>query len=192
MKMILTKCEKYTNSFRMGDFSQKVYVDLLVNIHKDMTVVESRDTLDDSIKHIIFEAQLYGKKVFVDLHAVRHSKDENKYEVNVVLGYVIYTFTFEEVKYVNVDLYYEDFYNGYHKAKIEKGVNGEISKIQEELDELKDAEQQDIKVMQLAELSDLIGAIELYLEDKFPDISLDDLIKMKDATKRAFQTGRRS
>lgn len=80
---------------------------------------------------------------------------------------------------------------GYHLDSIEKGVNGESSKIQEELDELKDAEKQGVTVMQLVELSDLIGSIELYLEKHFPYVTLDDLIKMKDVTKRAFINGKR-
>ena len=80
---------------------------------------------------------------------------------------------------------------GYHLDSIEKGVNGELSKIQEELDELKDAEKQGVTVMQLVELSDLIGSIELYLEKHFPYVTLEDLIKMKDVTKRAFINGKR-
>lgn len=43
--------------------------------------------------------------------------------------------------------------------------------------------------MVLAELSDLLGAIESYVS-KY-NISLEDLFIMKDATKRAFQSGRR-
>lgn len=80
---------------------------------------------------------------------------------------------------------------GYHIKFIQKGKNGEISKIQEELDELKDAREQDCKLMELIELSDLIGAVELYLENRHPGTTLDDLIKMKNVTKRAFLSGRR-
>lgn len=80
---------------------------------------------------------------------------------------------------------------GYHLNKIEKGELGEISKIQEELDELKDAREQGVKLMELIELSDLIGAVELYLKKYHEGTSLDDLIKMKDVTKRAFENGRR-
>jgi hypothetical protein len=43
--------------------------------------------------------------------------------------------------------------------------------------------------MLLVELSDLIGAIESFSEKN--NISLDDLIKMKNATKRAFSDGTR-
>lgn len=80
---------------------------------------------------------------------------------------------------------------GYHLTKIEKGQLGEISKIQEELDELKDAKTQGVKLMELIELSDLIGAVELYLNKHHSGTTLDDLIKMKDVTKRAFENGRR-
>jgi hypothetical protein len=80
---------------------------------------------------------------------------------------------------------------GYHINPIKKGVLGESSKIQEELDELIDAEQQKSKVMQAVELSDLIGAIELYAEKQL-GLTLEDLIIFKDITKRAFQDGTRS
>jgi len=78
---------------------------------------------------------------------------------------------------------------GYHLTKIQKGKLGEISKIQEELDELKDAESQHCKLMMLVELSDLYGAIEAFL-NKFPGISMNDLADMHFITKRAFQNGR--
>ncbi len=80
---------------------------------------------------------------------------------------------------------------GYHKNKIIKGVIGEIGKIQEELDELKDAEEQNCKIMQLVELSDLIGSIELYLNANFPDMTIEDLITMSRITQRAFKNGYR-
>ena len=80
---------------------------------------------------------------------------------------------------------------GYHVFPIEKGVLGQISKIQEELDELKDAETQGIRLMQLQELSDIVGAISAYLEAKFPGIDIHDLLEMADVTKRAFKSGHR-
>ncbi len=78
---------------------------------------------------------------------------------------------------------------GYHKTKIEKGVLGEFSKIREEFLEAEDALEQDNKVMMLVELCDLIGAIEAYSEKH--NMSLNDLITMKDATKSAFLDGSR-
>lgn len=80
---------------------------------------------------------------------------------------------------------------GYHIAKIEKGVLGTSSKIKEELEELFDAENQKIKIMVLVELSDIIGAIESYLEINYTDITLEDLKRMSDVTKRAFKSGHR-
>ncbi len=81
--------------------------------------------------------------------------------------------------------------HGYHINKIQKGLIGEISKIEEELNELKDAKEQGSSIMELVELSDLIGAIELYLEKYHVGTNLNDLIKMKDITRRAFENGRR-
>lgn len=80
---------------------------------------------------------------------------------------------------------------GYHIASIKKGDLGRISKIQEELDELKDAEDQNCKIMMLLELSDLYGAIVYYLEENFPDMQMEDLEKMSYITGRAFLNGER-
>jgi NTP pyrophosphatase (non-canonical NTP hydrolase) len=51
---------------------------------------------------------------------------------------------------------------GHHTVKISRGELGEISKIQEELDELRDAEQQGVKILIASELADLYGAIRVY------------------------------
>lgn len=78
---------------------------------------------------------------------------------------------------------------GYHINEIPRGKFGEFSKIKEEFLEVEDALQQGNKIMMLVELSDLIGAIEGYCENH--NMTLDDLIKMKEATKRAFGDGTR-
>lgn len=80
---------------------------------------------------------------------------------------------------------------GYHVSEIPKYAYGTAEKIQEEILELLDAEQQDCKVMCLVELSDILGAIEGYLTKNFSGITLEDLLKMKDITKRAFKEGTR-
>jgi hypothetical protein len=72
---------------------------------------------------------------------------------------------------------------GYHKSKIIKGTLGEFSKIEEEFLEFKDACEQNIPILQLVELSDMIGAIEFYI--KKYNLS-------SELTKSAFQDGRRS
>ena len=79
----------------------------------------------------------------------------------------------------------------YHFHPTPPGQYEEISKIEEELLELKDAQAQGIKIMELNELSDLIGAIEGYLEKHHPGATLNDLIAMKKATRRAFESGHR-
>lgn len=79
--------------------------------------------------------------------------------------------------------------NGYHVTEIPKGVLGELSKIQEELLELKDAEMQECKVMQMVELSDLYGAVEAYASKL--GVTMNDLKSFSDITKRAFRNGRR-
>ena len=79
---------------------------------------------------------------------------------------------------------------GYHLKQIPKGVLGERSKIVEEFEEWRDACEQGCVVMELVELSDMLGAIDRYVKDNY-NLYLGDLIKMKDITERAFENGRR-
>ena len=80
---------------------------------------------------------------------------------------------------------------GYHITKIPHGKFGDVSKIEEEFCEFKDAVEQNVKLMQLQELSDLLGAIDGWLQLNHPTISLNDLLKMAEVTKRAFLNGHR-
>lgn len=80
---------------------------------------------------------------------------------------------------------------GYHKKEIKKGVLGEYSKIKEEFKELTDAFEQNDKILQLCELTDLIGAIEEFSLNKF-NISLQDLINFSNKTKSAFREKKRT
>lgn len=82
--------------------------------------------------------------------------------------------------------------NGYHRTEIQKGTLGQSSKILEEVQELLDAELQENKVMALVELSDLVGAIQHYVETHYGEhLSLSDLEVMAKTTRRAFDHGRR-
>lgn len=78
---------------------------------------------------------------------------------------------------------------GYHMVKIKKGKLGELSKIQEELDELKDAEDQGVKILIHCELADLYGALRDYAEKH--GLTMEDLRSMVDLTKAAFEGGYR-
>lgn len=79
---------------------------------------------------------------------------------------------------------------GYHKREIPKGILGEFSKITEEYTELLDAHEQDARVLEICELTDLIGAIKHYASAKF-GLGLDDLIKFSNQTESAFKAGKR-
>lgn len=81
---------------------------------------------------------------------------------------------------------------GYHNKTIHKGELGEASKIKEELEEFLNALEQDSSVMALVELSDLVGAIQLYLEKHHPSIKIEDLETFSNITRRAFESGSRS
>ncbi len=78
---------------------------------------------------------------------------------------------------------------GYHTRKIAKGKLGTIGKIQEELDELKDAAEQGVKILVACELADLYGALRDYAEKH--GHSMEDLRAMAALTKAAFEKGYR-
>jgi hypothetical protein len=79
---------------------------------------------------------------------------------------------------------------GYHLRSIKKGTLGELSKLVEELEELRDASEQGCKIMELVELADLYGAMALYVERKF-GMTMADLATMSAITRRAFENGHR-
>lgn len=78
----------------------------------------------------------------------------------------------------------------YHLKEIPKGKIGEFSKIKEEFLELEDAVIQKDKILQICELTDLIGAIKLFSLNNFC-LSLDDLINFNKKTEDAFLQGKR-
>lgn len=80
---------------------------------------------------------------------------------------------------------------GYHKRKIKKGVYGDVSKIQEEIEELLDAIEQSNRIMALVEMSDLVAAMQGFLDKNFPGFNIEDLIVMAKATDSAFKDGTR-
>lgn len=79
---------------------------------------------------------------------------------------------------------------GYHVNDITKGKLGFISKIQEEVDELQDAVNQNNRIMALVELSDLYGAISTFANNI--GTNMEELRIMNEATKSAFTDGTRS
>ena len=78
---------------------------------------------------------------------------------------------------------------GYHITKIKKGKKGKFSKIVEEFEELKDAHKQNNIILEICEICDLIGAIELYIENH--DLTLEDIIQMKNLSRSEFEDGSR-
>lgn len=78
---------------------------------------------------------------------------------------------------------------GYHLRNIQKGVLGQPSKIREELEELEDAIEQNVKIMALVELSDLYGAVKAMATTL--GTTMEELKAMQEVTARAFQDGSR-
>lgn len=82
---------------------------------------------------------------------------------------------------------------GYHAVKFPKGTPGEADKILEETAEFLDAHLRGKKIMALVELSDLVGAIEAYLEREYGDkVVLADILAMSSLTRQSFRVGERS
>lgn len=80
---------------------------------------------------------------------------------------------------------------GYHLSKIEKRRFGSLGKIQEEVEELIDAHRQGSNIMVLIEMSDLYGAMEGFLAENYPSMTMGDLQKFSSITARAFRNGHR-
>jgi len=81
---------------------------------------------------------------------------------------------------------------GYHLVAIPRGELGELSKVQEELDELRDAMAQGSRIMAAVELSDMMGAIQAFMDRHLPGTTIQDVLTFSAITKRAFENGRRS
>ncbi len=71
----------------------------------------------------------------------------------------------------------------FHEKNIKKGVYGEFSKVEEEVEEAKDALQQQNHLMYLIELSDIIGAVEKIAENY--GLTIHDLIKFSNKVKES-------
>lgn len=85
----------------------------------------------------------------------------------------------------------DTFVPGYHLVPIRKGELGELSKIQEELDELSDGFAQGDRILMAVELADLYGAMELFIEKHLPGVTMADVARFSAITRRAFANGRR-
>ncbi|MBI2102707.1 hypothetical protein HYT55_02620 [Candidatus Woesearchaeota archaeon] len=80
---------------------------------------------------------------------------------------------------------------GYHEMIIPKAPAGSFLKIAEEFREARDAYMNHNPIMLLVELADIYGAMELFLEKHSPEISMEDVRRLQEVTRRAFQNGRR-
>lgn len=79
----------------------------------------------------------------------------------------------------------------YHKIPIPKGKTGFFSKIEEEFFELKDAFLQGNAIMLMVELADLFGAVEKFLENNYPGVTLEHVLKQARLTNEVFAKGGR-
>lgn len=72
----------------------------------------------------------------------------------------------------------------FHISEYKKGDYKTFDKIIEEYEEILDARKQNNKIMEIIELSDLIGAIEGYIENEF-NLTLNDLILFSNKVKES-------
>ena len=81
---------------------------------------------------------------------------------------------------------------GYHKKHIPKGEFGKFSKIREEFLEFEDAHEQKDRIMELCEMSDILGAMRAYLNEQYGGhVKFKHLIRLAKGTHRAFLNGDR-
>ena len=73
----------------------------------------------------------------------------------------------------------------FHVMPVRRGTYGELSKVQEELDEALDAETRGQKLLLMIELSDIIGAVAGVAERH--GYSLDDLIQFSELRRNVFR-----
>lgn len=79
---------------------------------------------------------------------------------------------------------------GYHTYNIPKSNYGTLDKVTEEYLELMDARLLESPVLELVELTDLIGAIAGYANARY-NITLDELVKFSKMTSDSFKSGKR-
>lgn len=79
---------------------------------------------------------------------------------------------------------------GYHARDVKKGEYGKFSKVIEEFEELLDAHDQEDPVLELCEMSDLIGAMDGYAVSNY-GIGIDKLVSFMCKTKQSFKEGKR-
>lgn len=86
---------------------------------------------------------------------------------------------------------HEERSSPYHLKPIARGIYGELSKVYEEVEELKDAEIQRNPILMLCEIADMLGAIDGYLQQHH-NMTIDDAFKMTKLNRKAFESGYRS
>lgn len=136
---------------------------------------------------------------WVEEHAFKHNKinellelitEENKF---ITFKNKRFVFKTKEDKLLTIHYSEKNTYDGinitnsfkWHKKEIKKGIYGELSKVEEELAEAKDALEQNNTLMYLIELSDIVGAVEGIIEKH--GLSLEEIITFSDKVKESKQ-----
>lgn len=175
LKTELIKWDFVANKDNINKNQLKNIIDLCINFFSKYIPVEILQQEDDSF-------DIIDKKSKIELgsYGIREYK-------NIKWIYATGCAVERLIHVININKK-----SGYHFEIIPKYEIGSSGKILEELYEFIDALIQNNKIMSLVELSDLYGAIEFYIKKNHPDMTMDDLKKMNEATKNAFLNGRRS
>lgn len=184
--------------------SNRIRVNIVVlksNLDKLNKMIDLYDNLDnvETIALKILDNSLNNSEEsnWISNNAIRY-EDINKI-IKVInedykfLNFINKRFIYETKNKKKLTIHYSesntyDVFNlnkeySFHNRKIKKGIYGEFSKIEEELDEAKEALEQGNKLMFLIELSDIIGAIEGVIEHH--GLDLNDLIKFSNKVKES-------
>lgn len=136
---------------------------------------------------------------WIEEHAFKHNKINELLELiteeNNFISFKDKRFVFKtkEDKLLTIHYSEKNTYDGiniansfkWHTKEIKKGVYGELSKVEEELEEAKDALEQNNTLMYLIELSDIVGAVEGIIEKH--GLSLKELITFSNKVKESKQ-----
>lgn len=164
----------------------------IINHYADMKSVETI-----ALKILDNSNNGSSESIWIDNNAIKHSEIDNILEIvkeeNRLITFENKRFIFNTPNGKLLTIHYSenntyDEINlkkrfSWHNRPIKKGVYGEFSKVEEEVDEARDALEQNNHLMYLIELSDVIGAIEKIAENH--GLTLDDLIRFSKKVKES-------
>ena len=184
-----------TNRIRVNIVLLKENIDDLKNMIESYTNMSNVETI--ALKILDDSNNDTKESNWIKEHSIRHSEIDKI--INIVKQVCSFDtfykrrfiFTTSNKKMLTIHFAEKNVYDqinlkqhfSWHNRPIKKGVYGEFSKVEEEVDEAREALEQNNSLMYLIELSDVIGAIEKVAENH--GLSLQDLINFSRKVKES-------